>query len=135
MTRTARFHPTWLHECVITLHYLQHCLINRSSNYIHPTCSGICLSGLALELYKRQTKALEDVQRLAFQIVNNNVSYEKVCCSLNTPLLSFSRETSGYLANILNQTVRDKTRVLLLKHDIQMTGRITIDRSHSLRED
>ena len=77
-------------------------------------------------LTEGQTKALEDVQCHALQIINNNISHEEVCRSLNTSLLAERR--LDLCRTLFTQIVRDKTRVLCYllapKRDTQLTGRL-----------
>ena len=75
-------------------------------------------------LTKEQTKALEDVQCRALQIINNNISYEEACSSLNTPLLTQRRLD---LCQTFTQIVRQDAvlHYLLPRCDIQLTGRLT----------
>ena len=56
-------------------------------------------------LTKGQTKALEDVQRRAFQIISNNVPYEDACsllklCSLAERRLELSRTVYQQIARV-----------------------------------
>ena len=83
-------------------------------------------------LTKGQTRALEDVQRRAVQIINGNVAYDEACRLLNIPPLADRR--LELCRTLFQQIMRDDTHVLhyLLppKRDTQLTGRLRSSRTY-----